>query len=173
MVSKRAFVVLPVLLLVAACSSARRTYDPPISAENDVVRIAIQKSQRKKDDLRVWMTIENKTDDAVTVKKGSYVAMVNGKKYMGYAGHGIKITRGWDQAPNSTKKMKIAYVGVPEGGGEAELVFDDITVPGGEQAYRISVTIPYGKEKDEDDEDEDEGKGEEEEGSEKDTDPEK
>ena len=41
--------------------TAKRAFNPPITAQNDVLKVEVRKLHHKKRSLRVWMNLENKT----------------------------------------------------------------------------------------------------------------
>jgi len=139
---------LPVLLALAlgSCgSTAPRPDLPQPTAENDVFRITVHRVIANDTHVRVWATLENKTDQALRVEYGDFQLVHEGTTYeCALRVPFVRITKPFPMTPHMKKRLPDALeaLAVPPRGNATLKLTRYAVEPGEAQPTDLSVEIP-------------------------------
>ena len=152
--SKRALHILLIttLTLVAGCRinsrNPKRDFNPPLVAENDVLRWEVRRIHQRGRSLRVWLDLHNKTDKTLDLAYGNFQATAEGKTIRGglYIAFGAKTTKGFPMDPKFYKAIR-QPIEFPGFGRiqSFELRLTNIKVRGEDGSSELKMTVPVRK----------------------------
>jgi hypothetical protein len=124
--------------------TAVRNFSPPIVAENDVMKAEIRKLHHKRRSFRIWMNLQNKTDDTLQMNYSDITATVDGRTV-----HGalripfVRVTKGFEMTPKLYKTINqpIEFMDLPRM-QNVEIKITNIRVNGKDGTPDLSVTLP-------------------------------
>ena len=128
--------------ILGSCGNFKRSFEPPISAENDLIKLSIERIQHKKDRLHTWIIIENKTDKTLDLRYDSFFVDANGSKSPGaLKAFAYRSDRGFPMPPHYVKKAHLEFLNVaflPQ----VEMTLTNIRVQGEEGTSELVMPVP-------------------------------
>jgi hypothetical protein len=137
------------LLLIPAaaavgCKSIKREFEPPLVVSNDLLELSVVKLQQKKDYLRVWMVLENLTDDTLVLDYGDFRLGVDGAVIPGALRVPFsRVDKEFEMEPHFLKVISgpVEFLGVGPV-PEAEIVLTDIRREGETEGSELRIRVP-------------------------------
>jgi len=118
--------ILVLVIILAACHSSRgssRKAPLPATtapeAENDVFRLSAHRMVSNAKHIRIWLTLENKTDQDLTVGYGDFMLERDGKTYPGALRVPfVRVTKSFPMTVGMVKRFPdaIEFLGAPSSG---------------------------------------------------------
>jgi hypothetical protein len=124
--------------------TAKRAFNPPIAAQNDVLKVEVRKLHHKKRSLRVWMNLENKTDDKLEMRYSDIRATAGGRTVRGALRVPfVRVTRGFKMDPKFYKTISqpIEFLDLPRM-QDVVITVTNVRVDGKGNAPDLTVTVP-------------------------------
>ena len=135
------------VLLASGCRSFKREFDPPLITQNDVVKMSVRKLSHKKTSLRIWLSLENLTEQVLQMQYGNFTIVSNGQKLRGALRVPfVRIDKGFEMPARYFKYIgqPIEFIGV-EKAAEIELAVTGVHSRGGPPVPDLNLTVPvYG-----------------------------
>lgn len=131
------------LPLATSCASAKYTYTPPAVGENEMLKVSVNQSQQKKDSLRIWLQMQNKTDQTLRIEPSASTASCDGTTVGGVRRVVIRTAAGFSVLPHAIKKVTMEYQGITPT-GDVTLDFKNIVALGQSGTSQVQVLVPIG-----------------------------
>ena len=134
------------ILLVAGCKSSGPRVDagPQPKAANSVFSMVVHKVHTKGgDNVRVWITLENKTESELTVSYGDFYLEHEDKRYPGALRVPfVRVDKAFPMVPKMVKRFSgpLEFLGVPLR-GKAKLVLPKYIEGGASKRTDLAVDV--------------------------------
>jgi len=133
--------------LAAGCKSSKPPVDagPQPKAANAVFSMVVHKVHTKGgDNVRVWITLENKTESELTVSYGDFYLEHENKRYPGALRVPfVRVDKSFPMVPKMVKRFSgpLEFLGVPLR-GKAKLVLPKYIEGGAEKQVDLALEVP-------------------------------
>lgn len=132
-------------LSLPSCGTLKRSFDPPLVAENDTIKVSVEKLRHKKRSLRVWMTLQNMTDKILTIDYGNISAEGEGHQAGGALRVPfVRLTKPFPMSPKMIKRLSgpVEFIDFPKKVSSIKVSINGIKVAEDEALKSISIDVP-------------------------------